>query len=239
MATLAPTISRHPAASRFHTRIDWLDSWHSFSFGNHYDPARLGFRSLRVINDDRIAAGSGFPPHGHADMEIVTYVLDGGLAHRDSSGGEGVIRPGDAQRMSAGSGIRHSEYNASTTEGARFLQIWIEPARRGIAPGYEQKALPAAVAGESRADLIASPEGGETAVKLHADARIERVLLAAGKPLELARDPARHGWVQVARGSARLLGETLAEGDGLSFTGLSALSMATDDTGELLVFDLA
>jgi len=238
MATLAQTITRHPAQQRFHTRIDWLDSWHSFSFGHHYDPTRAGYRNLRVINDDRITSGAGFPPHGHADMEIVTYVLEGGLAHKDSSGGAGIIRPGDAQRMSAGSGIRHSEYNASDAEGARFLQIWIEPSERGIAPGYEQKALPAPAPGASRADLIASPEGGETAVRLHADARISRLILAPGQPLEIAFDPARHGWLQIARGSVTALGETLDEGDGLSFTGVPALTLTADTPAEALLFDL-
>lgn len=239
MATIAPIITHHPAASRFHTRIDWLDSWHSFSFGQHHDPSRLGYRALRVINDDRVTAGAGFPPHGHQDMEIVTYVLDGGVAHRDSSGGEGVIRPGDAQRMSAGQGIRHSEYNASKTEPAHFLQIWIEPGQTGIAPGYEQKRLPDARPGESRADLIASPEGGDAVVKLNADARITRVLIAPGQPLSLAANPQRHGWAQVARGEATVLGRALAEGDGLSFTGASRLEFSATEAAELLLFDLA
>jgi redox-sensitive bicupin YhaK (pirin superfamily) len=239
MATLAPTVTRHPAASRFHTRIDWLDSWHSFSFGHHYDPGRLGYRNLRVINDDRVAPGAGFPTHGHADMEIVTYVLSGGVAHRDSSGGEGVIRPGDAQRMSAGRGIRHSEYNASATKPTHFLQIWIEPSARGIAPGYEQKRLPEAALGESRVDLIASPDGGDGAVQLHADAAIHRVLLAPGGKLSVPFSPRRYGWAQVARGSVTVLGRELAEGDGLSFDGADAVDLTSAAGAELLLFDLA
>ena len=229
------TLVHHPAASRFHTQIDWLDSWHSFSFGHHYDPARQGFRSLRVINEDRVAGGAGFPTHGHRDMEILTYVLEGGLAHRDSSGGVGVIRPGDAQRMSAGTGIQHSEYNASADEGVHFLQIWIEPARAGLAAGYEQAALPAAHAGESRIDPMAGPEGG--AVTLHQDARVQRVLLAAGQPLSFALAPGRHAWVQVARGAARVADTDLAQGDGLALSGTERVDLAGG--GELLLFDLA
>lgn len=230
-------LSHLPAAGRFHTRIDWLDSWHSFSFGHHHDPARQGFRSLRVINEDRVAGGAGFPTHGHRDMEILTYVLDGALAHKDSSGGAGGIRPGDAQRMSAGSGIEHSEFNASADAPVHLLQIWLLPERAGIMPGYEQAALPAAEAGESRIDLVAGPEGGAGAVRLQQDARVWRVLLDEGGPATLDFAAGRHAWVQVARGSAQVLGRALAQGDGLAVSGAERVEMA--GSGELLVFDLA
>ncbi len=226
-----------PAAGRFHTEIDWLDSWHSFSFGHHHDPARQGFRSLRVINEDRVLGGAGFPTHGHRDMEILTYVLKGALAHKDSSGGAGVIRPGDAQRMSAGTGIEHSEYNASADASVHLLQIWLLPGRTGLTPGYEQAALPVAAPGESRIDLIAGPDGGAHAVRVHQDARIHRVLLAEGQPLDHAIDATRHAWIQVARGNAEVAGRTLVAGDGLAVSGADRLQLA--GSGELLLFDLA
>jgi len=226
-----------PAANRFHSQIDWLDSWHSFSFGQHYDPPRQGFRALRVINEDRITGGAGFGRHGHRDMEILTYVLDGALAHKDSSGGAGTIRPGDAQRMSAGTGIEHSEYNASADEAVHFLQIWLQPARAGLTPGYEQAALAAVPEGASRLDLVAGPDGGPHAVTLHQDARICRAVLAEGRPLTVDLATGRHAWVQVARGQATVLGRALATGDGLAVSGAERLDLA--GAGELLVFDLA
>lgn len=228
-----------PAATRFHTQIDWLDSWHSFSFGNHYDPTRQGFRALRVINEDWVAPGAGFPRHGHRDMEIVTYVLEGALAHKDSSGGAGTIRPGDAQRMSAGRGIEHSEYNASAEARAYLLQIWLLPARTGIAPGYEEKRLPTVAPGASAIDLIAGPQGGENAVTIVQDARIQRVRLAPGQPLTHQLGAGRHAWVQVARGAATVLDQPLVQGDGLAVSEADRLSFAADAEAELLLFDLA
>lgn len=179
-----------PAAARFHTQIDWLDSWHSFSFGPHHDPARMGFRALRVINEDRIAPGAGFPRHGHRDMEILTYVLEGALAHKDSSGGAGTIRPGDAQRMTAGKGIEHSEYNASADAPVHLLQIWLLPERAALTPGYEQTALPTATPAQGGLALIAGPAGGDDAVTLHQDARIWRALLTKGAPIAVDLAPA-------------------------------------------------
>lgn len=226
-----------PAASRGLFNFGWLDTAHSFSFGEYRDPNWMGFRSLRVINEDKVAGGAGFPPHPHADMEIVTYLLSGALAHKDSTGGGAIIRPGEAQRMSAGSGIRHSEYNADATETAHFLQIWLIPNQRGIAPGYEQKTLPEVAPGETRLDLIASPEGGEAAVTIHSDAAISRAVIAPGGELTV---PIRrgHAWLQVARGSAVANGQALAQGDGLAVKDLAELTLTSADGAEILVFDL-
>ncbi len=216
----------------------WLDTAHSFSFGDYRDPNHMGFRSLRVINEDKIAGGGGFPTHGHADMEIVTYLLSGALEHRDSLGTGEVISPGEAQRMSAGSGIRHSEFNASQTEPAHLLQIWLIPSEKGIAPGYEQKALPVAKAGETRLDLIASPEGGPEAVTIHTDATISRATLGPGGALAV---PITRGnaWLQVARGSLKAGGQTLVAGDGLAVTEATRLDLTSEAGAEVLVFDLA
>jgi redox-sensitive bicupin YhaK (pirin superfamily) len=226
-----------PAAARGLFNHGWLDTAHSFSFGDYRDPRFMGFRSLRVINEDKVAPGAGFPTHGHSDMEIVTYILDGALEHKDSLGTGEVIRPGDAQRMSAGTGIRHSEFNASATDPVHLLQIWLIPSERGIAPGYEQKTLPAAAPGESRLDIIASPEGGDAAVTIRADASITRALLAPGGAIDV---PVTRGnaWVQVARGSLTAAGQELAAGDGLALVELDSLALASDAGAEVLVFDL-
>ncbi len=226
-----------PAAGRFHTKIDWLDSWHSFSFGQHHDPERQGFRALRVINEDRVTPGAGFGRHGHRDMEILTYVLDGALAHKDSSGGAGTIRPGDAQRMSAGTGIEHSEYNASADSAVHFLQIWLDPGQTGIAPGYEQVALPVAAPGESRIDLVGGPDAGANSVRIHQDARVWRVVLGKDAPIVIDLAQGRQAWVQVARGEAVAQERSLGTGDGLAVSGAARLDLA--GAGELLVFDLA
>lgn len=226
-----------PADARGKFDLGWLDTAHSFSFGDYRDPRFMGFRSLRVINEDRLAAGGGFPTHGHADMEIVTYILDGALAHKDSLGTGAVIRPGDAQRMSAGTGIEHSEFNASATDPVHLLQIWLIPSERGIAPGYEQKTLPAATTGETRLDRIASPEGGTAEVTIHSDASISRALLAPGGSLAvpIARGNA---WLQVARGGLTVAGQTLAQGDGLAVVEVEALTLESAEGAEVLVFDL-
>lgn len=226
-----------PAADRFHTKIDWLDSWHSFSFGPHHDPARMGFRALRVINEDRVAPGAGFPRHGHRDMEILTYVLEGALAHKDSSGGAGTIRPGDAQRMTAGKGIEHSEYNASADAPVHLLQIWLLPERAALTPGYEQTALPTATPAQGGLALIAGPAGGDDAVTLHQDARIWRALITKGAPIAVDLAPGRHAWLQVARGTAHVAGQHLAQGDGLAVSDTDRLDLTGE--GELLLFDLA
>jgi redox-sensitive bicupin YhaK (pirin superfamily) len=226
-----------PAAARGRTRIDWLDSRHTFSFGEWYDPAHMGFRALRVINDDRVAAGGGFPTHGHADMEIVSYVLEGALAHKDSLGTGSVIRPGDVQRMSAGTGVRHSEFNESRTAPVHFLQIWILPDRRGHAPGYEQKTFPEAER-RGRLRLVAAPDGRDGSVSLHQDVALWAGVLDEGDRAEIAIAPGRHAWVHVARGAATVNGQRLGEGDGAALSDERAVSLAGHG-GEVLVFDLA
>lgn len=227
-----------PAAERGHADHGWLKTVHSFSFADYRDPRHMGFRALRVINEDVIAGGGGFPAHPHADMEIVTYILGGALAHKDSLGTGAVIRPGEAQRMSAGTGIRHSESNASPTEPVHLLQIWLLPSERGVPAGYEQKALPKVAPGESRLDLIASPQGGPEAVTIRADAAIWRAVLAPGGTLELPVADGRALWVQVARGEAAANGQALAAGDGLAIEGADRLTLTSAASGELLVFDL-
>jgi redox-sensitive bicupin YhaK (pirin superfamily) len=227
----------HPAAARGNTRIDWLNSQHTFSFGEYYDPARMGFRTLRVINDDRVAPGGGFPTHGHSDMEILSYVLEGALEHRDSIGTGSVIRPGDVQRMTAGTGVRHSEFNASRTEPVHFLQIWLLPERRGLPPGYEQKAFPDAERSD-RLRLVGSRDGREGSVTIHQDVDLYAAVLAEGQTATLALRPGRHAWVHVARGAATVNGKRLLEGDGAALSDERALSLVGHG-GEVLVFDLA
>ena len=227
-----------PADARGKFDFGWLDTAHSFSFGDYHDPRHMGFRSLRVINEDKLAAGGGFPTHGHADMEIVTYILGGALEHSDSLGTGATIRPGDAQRMSAGTGIRHSEFNASTSDPVHLLQIWLQPWERGIAPGYEQKTLPVAEPGETRLDRIASPEGGPTAVQIHTDAAISRALLAPGGSLTVPITRG-HAWLQVARGSLTAADQALVQGDGLALSELDTLELASTEGAEVLIFDLA
>ncbi len=225
------------AKDRFHTRIDWLDSWHTFSFGEHYDPEHMGFRVLRVINDDTVQPGQGFGEHPHRDMEILSYVLEGGLSHRDSSGGGGVIRPGDVQRMSAGSGVVHSEFNASSTEPVHFLQIWILPERRGIEPGYEQKSLLRRDQG-GKLQLLASRDGRDGSVTIHQDASVYATLLGKGERASFEPAPGRSAWVHVARGAAELNGQKLSAGDGAAVTGERALTFVGTDAAEVLLFDL-
>jgi quercetin 2,3-dioxygenase len=237
-------ITVRPAAERGSSRIDWLDSRHTFSFAEYHDPAHMGFRALRVINDDRVAPGAGFPTHGHADMEILSYVLSGALEHKDSLGTGSVIRPGDVQRMSAGTGVRHSEWNASSSEPVRFLQIWLIPERRGLPAGYEQKTFGEADR-RGRLRLVGSRDGADGSVTIHQDVRLYAGLLAAGEKAALELQPGRHAWVQVARGAVTLDGRALAEGDGAAVTGQQALALvgagAADagDSSEVLVFDLA
>ena len=229
---------RRNAAERGQTRTAWLDSRHSFSFADYIDPAHMGFGPLRVINDDRIAAGGGFPMHPHRDMEIVTYVLDGALAHRDSLGNGSVIRPGDVQRMSAGTGIRHSEFNASQSAPVHLLQIWIVPNAKGLAPGYEQKTF-AAAAEPGRLNLIASRDGREGSVTIHQDVDLYAGRLAKGDTTSHAIAAGRGVWLQVARGSVSLDGETLREGDGLAIANPGPLHLAGGDGGgEALLFDM-
>ena len=226
-----------PAAARGSFDFGWLKTSHSFSFGQYNDPRFMGFRALRVINEDHVMGGGGFPPHGHADMEIVTYILSGALEHKDSLGTGAVIRPGEAQRMSAGTGIRHSEFNASATDPVHLLQIWLIPSERGIAPSYEQKTLPAARPGETRLDRIASPDGGTNEVTIRSGATISRALIAPGGTLDTAITRG-HAWLQVARGSLKANGLALTQGDGLATKDEPRLTLTSDEGAEVLVFDL-
>ena len=216
----------------------WLKSFHSFSFADYYDPDHMGFGNLRVINEDRIAPGTGFGTHGHRDMEIVSYVLDGALAHKDSMGNGASIVPGEVQRMSAGSGIRHSEYNHAADRTTHFLQIWILPERQGITPGYEQKAF-AEADKRGRLRLVASPDGREGSVRLNADASLRAGLFDGDERAELALDARRLGYVHVARGSVRINGQPLDAGDAVQFDGETRLVIDQGRQAEVLVFDLA
>jgi redox-sensitive bicupin YhaK (pirin superfamily) len=228
-------ITIRPAEERGHLDFGWLDTHHTFSFGQYYDPEHMGFGALRVINDDRVAPGAGFPTHPHADMEIITYVLEGALAHKDSIGNGAVIRPGEVQRMSAGTGIRHSEFNASREAPVHLLQIWLLPERQGIAPGYEQKAFE--IGDQLR--LVASRDAREGSVRIHQDAELWAAKLAPGRPTAHALAPGRRAWLHVARGRAALNGEELREGDGAAIVGQERLELTTDVGGEVLLFDLA
>jgi len=230
-----------PAAARGAFRIDWLDSRHSFSFGEYWNPKRMGFRALRVINEDRVAPGAGFPTHGHADMEIVTYMISGALEHKDSTGGGEVIRPGEVQRMSAGTGIHHSEFNPSKDEEAHLLQIWIKPDRLGVTPGYEQKAFPDAEK-TNVLKLIAAPDGADGALSIRQDARVYASILQAGKAVSHVLRAGRGAWIQVARGSVTVDGETLVDGDGAALDADGkdrTIDISSSEGGEFLLFDLA
>jgi redox-sensitive bicupin YhaK (pirin superfamily) len=232
-------ISIRPAEARGAANFGWLDSRHTFSFGDYHDPDHMGFGPLRAINEDRVSPGAGFNTHAHRDMEIVSYVLEGALEHKDSIGTGSVIRPGDVQRMSAGTGIRHSEFNHSQNEPVHFLQIWLLPESAGIAPAYEQKSF-------TRADkqgalrLILSHDGRDGSVRIHQDADVYASIPGVGNTITFALAPKRQAWVQVARGTAKLDGQTLKAGDGAAITDQAsiAITAASDDT-EFLLFDLA
>jgi len=226
------------AGNRGVANFGWLDSRHTFSFGEYHHPEHMGFGPLRVINEDRVSPGQGFGTHAHRDMDIISYVLEGALEHKDSIGTGSVIRPGDVQRMSAGSGIRHSEFNPSEKEPVHFLQIWLMPEKDGIAPGYEQKTF-SRQDKEGNLRLIASRDGRDGSVVIHQDASVYASIPGAGKTVELALAPQRLGWVQVARGAAEIEGKKLKAGDGVAITDQTsvAIKAATDDT-EVLVFDL-
>jgi quercetin 2,3-dioxygenase len=227
------------AGERGHFDHGWLDTHHTFSFGDYHDPRRMGFRALRVINEDRVRPGEGFGAHGHRDMEILTYVLEGGLAHEDSMGNGSVIVPGDLQYMSAGTGVRHSEFNASKTEPVHFYQIWILPRETGAAPRYAQKRFDRA-AKEGRLRLVASPSGEDGSLEIRQDARVYAAIARPGEPLTLELAPERHLWVQALSGRLRVDGAELGPGDGLSATGQTRIELSAADQGaELLAFDLA
>ncbi len=220
------------------SRTGWLESRHTFSFGEYRDPQHMGFRSLRVINEDRVIPGAGFPAHAHRDMEIISYVLEGTLEHRDSLGHGTRIRPGEVQRMSAGTGIRHSEFNPSASEPVHFLQIWIIPGEGGLAPGYEQKAFPPEER-RGRLRLVADPDGADGALMLHQDARLYIGDLRPGEQAVHAIDSGRGAWVQVSRGIAALNGIEMRAGDGAAVEGERAITLEADTDAEVLVFDLA
>lgn len=215
----------------------WLRSFHTFSFADYYDPAHMGFGNLRVINEDRVAPGTGFGTHGHRDMEIVSYVLDGELAHQDSMGNGTAIRPGEVQRMTAGTGVRHSEFNHAEGQTTHFLQIWLLPDRLGHTPGYEQKAF-SEQDKRGRLRLVASPDGREGSVTLHANASLRAGLFDGDESAELTLDPARKTWVHLARGTLTVNGHALQAGDALALSGETRLEVSGGEGAEVLVFDL-
>ncbi len=223
---------------RGHADHGWLDTYHTFSFADYYDPAQMGFRDLRVINEDRVQPGKGFPPHSHRDMEILTYVLEGALEHKDSLGTGSVIRPGEVQRMSAGTGITHSEYNHSRSELLHLLQIWILPAQRGLAPGYEQRLFPAAER-EGRLRLVASADGRDGSLTIHQDVRVFAGQLNNREDVTHQLGSERHAWLQVATGAVMLNGVRLRAGDGAAVSDEPTLRIAGDAPAEILLFDLA
>lgn len=222
---------------RGHTQLAWLDSRHTFSFGDYYDPQNMGFSVLRVINEDRVVPGAGFPTHSHRDMEIITYVLEGCLAHKDSTGTSSIIRVGDVQRMSAGTGISHSEYNASQTEPVHFLQIWIIPGETGLMPGYEQQVIPFDK-NHGRWTLIASKKGRDDSVTVHQDVDVWAVRFSAGEQVVSHLKPNRRAWVHMARGSGVINGALLRVGDGAAASEEEILELKAVDDAEVLLFDL-
>jgi redox-sensitive bicupin YhaK (pirin superfamily) len=226
------------AKERGHADHGWLDSYHTFSFANYYDPEQMGFRSLRVINEDRVQPGRGFGTHPHRDMEIISYVLEGGLEHRDSLGTGSVIRPGDLQRMSAGTGVTHSEFNASQQEPVHFLQIWLQPRQQGIQPSYEQRTFTREQK-QGRLRIVAAPDGRDESVRIHADALVYAGVFAQGESSELALPRARHAWVQALRGKLRINGRELEAGDGAAISDEALVRIEGIDDSELLLFDLA
>jgi quercetin 2,3-dioxygenase len=225
------------AGERGVANFGWLDSRHTFSFGDYHDPRFMGFSDLRVINDDRIAGGGGFPTHPHRDMEIVTYVIDGALAHKDSLGNGAVIRPGEVQRMTAGTGIRHSEYNESPSEPVRLLQIWMLPESAGLTPGYEQKEFPDVVR-RNKLALVGSRDGREGSVTIHQDLSLYAGLLDKDAAVEHVLAPGRRAWLQVARGAVELNGIALGEGDGAATKDETRLAIRAAEPADLLLFDL-
>jgi len=227
-----------PSGERGYADHGWLKSFHSFSFAGYYDPAHMGFGNLRVINEDRVAPGRGFGTHGHRDMEIISYVLSGELAHQDSMGNVVGIPPGDVQRMSAGTGVQHSEFNHAQGQTTHFLQIWIEPDARGVEPGYEQKTF-AEADKRGALRLVASPDGAQGSVRMHADARLYAGLFDGAEAATLALDPQRKTYVHLVRGELQVNGQTLHSGDALALQAESQLWLDHGQAAEVLVFDLA
>ena len=225
------------ARERGHFDHGWLDTYHTFSFADYYDPQFMGFRTLRVINEDRVQPGRGFGTHSHRDMEIVTYVVEGALEHRDSMGTGSIIRPGEVQRMSAGTGVLHSEMNPSPSESVHLLQIWILPDRRGISPEYEQKAFPAAER-ENRLRLVASRDGSDGSLSIHQDVKLYASTLGDGAAVARRLEPGRYAWIQIARGEIDVNGERLRAGDGAAIEDEQTLNLKSHGDSELLLFDL-
>jgi quercetin 2,3-dioxygenase len=223
---------------RGHFDHGWLNTYHTFSFDQYYDPRYMGFRTLRVINEDFVAPGRGFPTHGHRDMEIITYILEGALKHADSIGNGSVIRPGDVQRMTAGTGVRHSEQNASDQERVHLLQIWILPNAENLTPGYEQKAF-SEEERRGQLRLIASNDGRDGSVKLNQDVSLFASILTAGEEVSREMDATRYAWIQVARGAVDVNGETANQGDGVVVVAESNLEIRAEEPAEVLLFDLA
>lgn len=226
------------SAERCHANHRWLDSFHTFSFANYYDPSHMGFGALRVINDDRIAAGRGFGTHGHRDMEIITYVLDGAIAHKDSMGSGSTIQPGNVQRMSAGRGVMHSEFNPRADKETHMLQIWIEPNVTGIAPEYEEKAFTDAQK-RGRLQAVVSGDGVDGSMTIHQDVRLYAGLFDGDESATLELAPGRRAWVHVARGSLTVNGVALAAGDAVAISDETRVALSGGDNAEVLVFDLA
>jgi redox-sensitive bicupin YhaK (pirin superfamily) len=226
-----------PASERGHGQHGWLDTRHTFSFSDYHDPRHMGFRVLRVINEDRVAAGQGFGTHGHRDMEIISYVLEGALGHKDSLGNGSVLRPGELQCMTAGTGIRHSEFNPSESERVHFYQIWLLPKQQGLPPRYDQRAFPEE---ERRGELrvVASPDGREGSLTIHQDAEVRLASLAAGERVTHELAPRRHAWLQVLRGSVQLNGVPLATSDGAAVSDESPLTVLGTESCEVMLFDL-
>lgn len=225
------------ATERGHANHGWLDSYHTFSFADYYDPKHTGFRALLVINEDRVQPGQGFGTHAHRDMEIISQVLEGALEHKDSIGNGGVIRPGDIQRMSAGTGVRHSEFNASKTEPVHFLQIWIKPDKAGYPPSYEQKTFSDAEK-RGRLRLVASPDGQDGAVTIHQDARVYGGLFDRGENTSFELAAGRHAWIHLAQGMATINGEILRAGDAAAVDGPDRIGVVGEAAAEILLFDL-
>ena len=231
-------ITIRKSEERGHLNHGWLDTYHTFSFDQYYDPAHLHFRSLRVINEDRVASGQGFPTHSHRDMEIITYILSGALEHRDSMGNGSVIRPGDVQRMSAGTGVAHSEFNPSDSEPVHLLQIWIMPRARNLPPSYEQKAF-SEDERRNRLRLVASNDGAGGSVTIQQDAKLYALILDRDTTIEHTLSENRYAWLQVARGSVTVNGHALTQGDGAAISHDRSLKLVSSGEAELLLFDLA
>jgi len=225
------------ADERGHVNFGWLDSHHTFSFGQYHDPRHMGFRALRVINDDRVVPGAGFDEHGHANMEIISYVLDGALEHKDSLGTGSIIKPGDVQRMSAGTGVRHSEFNASKNDPVHFLQIWLLPEKQGIAPAYEQKTF--GDERNSQLKLVAARDGRDGALTVHQDVDLYASVLSEGDHVAHNFAEGRHGWLQIARGGVEIDGSIFQPGDGLAMSDVERVDIKALSPAEFLLFDLA